>query len=188
MAPALFFRPNAEQTPFLIYPGESIHIKSAGNDLIEMYIDGNQQRTNELNFFAKLVKQTGNIFYAFTSMSYHRKVGTLNEMKGLEDNINQVKNTRLEFLANYIKTASVSDTFKKIATSTIRSTAVTDSLFLYFNNRELLKKQNLYQTLIVDKIGAIEAITPGTFSDELCNIYDAGISHVGKATFVFGTE
>lgn len=155
--PALFFMPNAEQTPFLVCPGDTIHIQYTEGEGIEMNIAGNQQRTNELNFFAKMVKQTGNIYYAYTLLPYHRKVGALSDMKALERQINVVKTTRLQLLDSCIKSGSVSNSFAQLANSTIKSTALMDTLHLYFNNRELLKKQ-LYQKLVGLKVPAIKNI------------------------------
>jgi thiol-disulfide isomerase/thioredoxin len=156
--PALFFRPNSEQTPFLIYPGEKITIRSVENDAIEMYIKGDPKRTNELNFFDKLVKQTGNIYYAFKFMPYHNQVGSVSDLEASATKINVVKNTRLKFLDSCIKKASISHSFAKLALSTIQSTALTDTLFLYFNNHDMLKKHQLYHKLLAEKISSIKHI------------------------------
>jgi len=154
-APAFFFMPNAEQTPYLIYPGEKINLSYTRNQAIEMRIIGNQQRTNELNFFAQLVQRTGNIYYAFTFMPYHQKVSKLNDLAAYEKQIHKIRESRLEFLTAYAKQKAISDTFKEVAVNTIQTTALTDTLLLYFNNRAILDQQHSYQKRIADKVKTI---------------------------------
>ena len=157
-APALLLEASAKQTPFLIFPGEKINIKYAGSDSIQMYVQGNQQRTNELNFFRKLVQKTGNIYYAFTVMPYLKKVNTLNNIHAFEKIINTIKNNRLQFLNSFIRQSPVSGSFIKLAVNSIKSAALNDSVLLYYNNRELLNRQNLYKKLIAEKLTAIKNI------------------------------
>lgn len=156
--PTLLLEASDKQTPFLISPGEKINIKYAGSDSVQMYVQGNQQRTNELNFFRKLVQKTGNIYYGWKIMPYHKKVNTLKDMYTLGKAIYNVKNSRLQFLNSFARQSPISDSFIKIATNTIKSTALTDSLLLYYNNRELLNKQNLYKKLISQKLTTIKNI------------------------------
>ena len=158
-APAFFFMSNAAQTPYYIYPGEIINISSTGGDAISMEINGNQERTNELNFFSQLVQETGNIYCAYTFMPYHKKVRSVTEVHAAEETINKIKEKRLAFLSAYIKTAPLSQAFTKLAINTIQSTAFTDSLLLYFNNRGTLNQQNLYQSLLSGKTGDLQRIT-----------------------------
>lgn len=154
----LLIEANTQQTPFLVYPGEKINIRYAGSDSTQMYIQGNAKRTNELHFFRKLVQKTGNIYYGFTLMPYHKKVNTLTNLHDLEKTINTVKNSRLQFLNAYYRQFPVSDGFVKIAANCIKSTAITDSLLLYYNNRSLLNEQNLYKTLVISKTAGIRNI------------------------------
>jgi thiol-disulfide isomerase/thioredoxin len=157
-APKLLLEASAKQTPFLIYPGENINIRYANSDSVEMYIQGNAKRTNELRFFRKLVQKTGNIYYGFISMPYHKKVNTLSNIHDLETTINDLKNSRLHFLSAYARQFPVSDSFSKIAVNCIKSTAVTDSLLLYYNNRDLLNRQNLYKALVAVQTSGIRNI------------------------------
>lgn len=156
--PTLLFEASAKQTPFLILPGEKINVKYTGSDSVQLYIQGNQQRTNELNFFRKLVQKTGNIYYAWTPMPYHKKVSTLNSIYSLEKEISTVKDNRLQFLTSYTRQFPVSGNFIKIAINTIKSTALDDSLLLYFSNRELLNRQNLYNKVLSEKLTTIKNI------------------------------
>ena len=157
-APALLMEASAKQTPFLIYPGEKINIKYAGSDSVKMYIQDNIQRTNELDFFRKLVQKTGNVYYFLPTMPYQRKVNTINNIHELEKSINNLKNIRLQFLNLYARQFSVSGKFNKIALKCIESTAILDSVLLYGNNRVLLSKQNVYKKLAIEKIPALKNI------------------------------
>ncbi|MCR8556398.1 TlpA family protein disulfide reductase [Mucilaginibacter sp. BJC16-A38] len=157
-APTILIEANAQQIPFLVYPGERINIRYAGSDSTQMYIQGNTQRNNEFIFFRKLVKKTGNIYYGFTLMPYHKKVNTLTNIHDLEKTIDNVKNNRLQFLDGYSRQFPVSNDFKKIAVNCIKSTAINDSLLLYYNNHVLLDKQNLYKTLVISKIAGIRNV------------------------------
>ena len=157
-APTMLIEANARQTPFLIYPGEKINIRYAGSDSTQMYIQGNTRRTNELRFFRKLIQKTGNIYYGFTMMPYHKKVNTLSTIHEQEKTINNVKNNRLQFLDAYLRQSPVSDDFTKIAINCIKSTAINESLLLYNNNRVLLTSKNLYKTLVTSKTAGIKNI------------------------------
>jgi len=176
--PTMLIEANAHQTAFLVYPGEKINVKYAGSDSTRLYIQGNTQRTNELNFFVKLVQKTGNIYYGFTFMPYHKKVNTLTNIYDLEKAINNVKNTRLQFLEAYSRHFRVGDNFIKIAVNFIKSTAITDSLLLFYNNHVLLNKQNLYKNLVASKIEGIGNI--GFMPYPM--YYEACINLVGMAT------
>lgn len=157
-APTLLLESSAKQTPFLIYPGEKINIKYAGSDSVQMYIQGNAQRTNELNFFRKLVQKTGNVYYFLPTMPYQRKVSSLSNIHELEKTINNLKITRLQFLNSFAKEFPVSADFSKIAFKSIESTAIVDSLLLYYNNRVLLNKQKIYPKFATAKISTLTNI------------------------------
>ncbi|MES2457387.1 MAG: TlpA disulfide reductase family protein [Bacteroidota bacterium] len=156
--PVLMLEASQKQTPFLIYPGEHINIRYAGTDSLQMYIPGNAKRTNELDFFRRLVNKTGNVWYFSPSMSYQRTVSNLEQIRGLEQTIHDLKNSRLEFLAAYEKQFPVSEDFSAIAAYWINSTAIRDSLLLYHNNREKLLALNLYRKLTEAKLAGIQQI------------------------------
>lgn len=56
-APTILIEANAQQIPFLVYPGERVNIRYAGSDSTQMYIQGNTQRNNEFIFFRKLIQK-----------------------------------------------------------------------------------------------------------------------------------
>lgn len=142
----------------MVYPGEKINIRYSGTDSLQMYIQGNTKRTNELDFFRKLVQKTGNVSYFLPSMPYQRKVDNLEKIHDLEKTIHILKNNRLQFLTLYTKQFPVSNSFIKIAVHCIKSTAIRDSLLLYHNNREMLIKQNLYRQFATAKVASLNHI------------------------------
>lgn len=147
------------QLPFLVYPGENIHIKYAGTDSVCFYIKGNETRNNELHFFRDLVLKTGSIYNTmFTVMPYQKKVSTLDSIHLSEKQINEIKKERMDILKVSAAKFKFSDQFKQIAISTIQSRAFIDSLILYFFNLNLLVKQHLYRNLILQKIQSIKEI------------------------------
>ena len=156
--PVLILEASQKQTPFLIYPGEHINIRHAGTDSLQMYMPDNAKRTNELDFFRRLVNKTGNVWYFSPSMSYQRTVGSLEQIRKLEQTIHDLKTSRLAFLTDYGKQFSVSEDFNTIATYWIKSTAIRDSLLLYHNNREKLLALNLYRKLTEAKLAGIQQI------------------------------
>ncbi|MES2416775.1 MAG: TlpA disulfide reductase family protein [Bacteroidota bacterium] len=150
-APTLLFEANRSQIPFLIYPGEEINIKYAATDSALLYVKGNAERTNELNFFRKLVQETGNVYTGLEASPYHKKTTALSNFYAFEKTINKVKNTRLEFLAAYRKKQPVSNQFAAIAVNSINSVAFTDSLILASNNKILLGETQL-EKLVSQKL------------------------------------
>jgi thiol-disulfide isomerase/thioredoxin len=158
-APAFFFMSNAAQTPYFVYPGEHINIRATSSDSITMDITANQVRSNELNFFSRLVRETGNIYCAYTFMPYHKKVRSVSEVQAAAQTINGVKERRLAFLSAYTKTAPLSRAFTGMAISTIQITAFTDSLLLYYNNRGALRQQHLYHSLLEENISNLQRIS-----------------------------
>ena len=170
-APALLLDAINRQTPYLVYPGEKIYIRNVATDSIRMYIQGNAQRTNELDFFRKLVKKTGDIWYFMPALPYHRKVNSLDQIHDLEKKINDVKNARLQFLASYTKQFPVSDSFISTAAKCIKITAISDSLYLHRRNQVMLAKQNLYRPLVASKTASIERVgfMPNQFYYRACS-------------------
>jgi len=156
--PLLLLQPNATQTPFFIYPHEKINIRYAATDTMQMYIAGNATRSNELNFFRKLVQKTGVIYYSFSMMPYHRVVKSVEQVHRLEKTIDSVKSNRLQFLALYNKQYPLSSDFTKIAKNCIESVSIDDSLLLYQSNSNMLKKANLYTPFARAKVTSINRI------------------------------
>jgi thiol-disulfide isomerase/thioredoxin len=156
--PTFFFMADDKQTPFLIYPNEKINIKYAGTDSVKLYVAGNLSRTNELNFFRKLVQETGNVYQAFMVMPYQKKVVTLNNFYQSQIKINDLKKERLEFLKKYNNRTPTSKSFNLIAINSIQCIAFQDSLILLNNNKTLLTQHNLYVKSLNAKLNSIKKI------------------------------
>lgn len=159
------------QTPYFIKPGEDIKIKNAGTDSLSMYMPGNMQRSNELNFFREMVNLTGNIWYFVPDRSYHGKADTELKIHQWERQIDSVKVNRLNFLAKFSKQYKMSNDFINIATKCIKVTAISDSIFLYRRNREWLGKKNLYISLVSAKVNSVEQVgfMPNQFYYRTCS-------------------
>lgn len=151
-SPTLLFEASSRQTPFLIFPGEKIFIKYAGSDSVQMCVQGNQQRTNELDFFRRLVQHTGNIYDGFKVEPYLEKVDALKSVDSAETQISEIKKKRLQFLQAYSIRFPMSDRFVEIASNSIKSKAFNDSVQLYYNNRQLLSSLNVYKERIAEKL------------------------------------
>lgn len=146
------------QTPYFIKPGENIKIRNAGTDSLSMYMPGNVERSNELNFFRKMVNLTGNIWYFVPDRFYHGKADSEFKIHQLERQIDSVKINRLNFLAEFSKQYKMSKDFVNTATKCIKVTAISDSIYLYRRNKDWLGKKNLYISLISAKVNSVEQV------------------------------
>jgi thiol-disulfide isomerase/thioredoxin len=153
-----FFEASSKQTPFLIYPNEKINLKYADTDSVLFYVTGNKIRSNELNFFRKLVQANGNVYYAFSSMPYLKKSETLSNFYISEKKINEQKIKRLNFLEKYNTKTPISETFNIIAKNSISCIALQDSLILLNNNKELLIQKGLFKKILNAKLVSIKEI------------------------------
>ncbi len=156
--PTMLINADAKQTPFVIYPGDRVHLRYTHTDSLQLFIPGNEQRSRELDFFRQLVQKTGNLYHAFVPTPYQRKVADMDAMHTSETTIDRVKNNRLDFLKSYASQHKMSDGFIKLAAHGIRSTAINDSLLLYFYNRSWLVPQGEYEKLAEAKIPALQAL------------------------------
>jgi len=136
--PAILIDAVDRQTPYLVNPGENIHIKNPGTDSVRMFIPGNAVRTYELDFLRKMVRATGDIWYFVPGMPYHKKVISLSQIQELELAINDAKTARLKFLETYARQFPISKSFINTAAGCIRITAISDSLYLYRRNQAIL--------------------------------------------------
>lgn len=182
-APAFLILADSRQTPYLVYPGEKITMKYAGTDSLQLLIPGNTVRTNELNFFRKLVQKTGMVWHGMSFLSYHRRVANLVQIHDLEKEIDEVKHTRLEFLDAFSRESPLADPFIKIAGHAIKSTAIRDSLALYFINRDMLTRQNLYKQMSSAKAASVDRLGFMPYAQFL----RAGVEIVGAAAGKAGT-
>lgn len=139
-----FILANDLQIPYFIQPGEVIKVSSRGNNL-ELSIEGNIKRTNELNFFSILTYRYGKFNNHIPDQELHGKVKSLSEIDKSRKHILDIKNKREEYLDSLIKTSSISDNFFQIAKHIIKASTISDIQILLWNNREVLKNSNSYQ-------------------------------------------
>lgn len=146
------------QNPFLIYPGETIHIREDSVRSCQLYIKDNPQRNNELRFFNILIKKTNNLSYVFKQPAFVQKRSSVTGINDLAHQIFTVQQNRLALLADYAKQFPVSDSFVLIAKNSIECVALFDSLRLYWFNRDFLKKNNMLKKLMSPKLASINNI------------------------------
>lgn len=184
--PVLLIRADGNQSPFYVYPGEQLTVKYPATDSSQLIIAGNTVRTNELNFFRKLVQKTGWVWSGFNFMPYHVKVSDIDQVYVSEKAINDNKEKRLQFLTEYGNQFKLSDNFKKIAAQCIKSTAIGDSLILYWMNREMLTKDGLYKQLNSSKaigINELGFVPVPQFYRAASDIVVNTVGTIGKTDF-----
>ena len=156
-APKFLSQANEDRTFYYILPNEKIKIKSKDGSLI-FFVEGNEQRTNELNFFRLLDQRFGSIYNFSARYQYQKETKNIEELYLFEKKINLILNNRLNFLDSFARKELVSKKFILIGQNIIRSAAIKDSLLLYWSNKNLLKGLNLYDTLIAQKVETINYI------------------------------
>lgn len=156
--PTFFWMSNPQHTLYLIYPGEKINTSMDSNDLYTFSIAGNERRTNELAFFKLLGKETGAIYVYQPLTRFPKAMNSLEGFKEKETEIYTLKNRRLQILDSFANVLPVSDQFKKIAVNTIQCVAFKDSLALMYMNKSLLSNQNLYSSLLENKMESFKQI------------------------------
>lgn len=173
-APTFFLRADDNQTPFLIYPGERIHIRYSKNADIRMYVKGDPERSGELNFFPELIRQTNNLSYAFKVMPHLSARSTKDSLALSEKMIHTLLLQRMKMLQN--EAGNFSSFFSAIAGNAIHSTAIYDSLVLYWNNRALLGNKEL-QKKIAAQLNAVNTLgfQPFIFNTKLSGAYTSAL-------------
>lgn len=137
------------QTPFLVYAGETIHVKSDTTSAITFFVPGHQERTNELNFFSKAVQQTGPVYtedFRFVAR-FSKQLHTVAEADSAAAEMDSIKQQRKRLLHTYAKQYPVSDTFKNVAEIIFDYAAVNDKLIVYWLNKQRLPA-NSYRQMI----------------------------------------
>lgn len=173
-APTFFLRADDRQTPFLVYPGERIHIRYAKNGEIRLYIKGNAGRSGELSFFQELIRQTDNLSYAFRAMPHLSARSTKDSIALSEKMIHTLLLQRMKMLQS--QAGNFSSLFTAIAGNAIHSAAIYDSLVLYWNNRALLGNKEL-QKKITAQLNAVNGLgfQPFIFNTKLSGAYSSAL-------------
>jgi len=173
-APTFFLRADDNQTPFLVYPGEQIHIRYSKNGNIRLYIKDNLERSNELNFFPELIRQTDNLSYAFKVMPHLSAMSTKDSLARSEKKIHTLFLQRMKMLQQ--QAGNLSSRFGEIAGNAIHSAAIYDSLVLYWNNRALLGNREL-QKKISAQLSSINTFgfQPFIFNTKLSGAYSTAL-------------
>ena len=142
-APVLLFEADKNQTPYLIYPGESLSVSKDKDGYSVFTIKNNIERNNELSFFPFLIKELGGIYMTFPLHPYQRKVQDIEQVNECEKEIKNIEKSRLFLLDSFTHKLNTSTTFKTIGENVIKCTSLKDLMLLYSNNKVLLKNNNL---------------------------------------------
>lgn len=145
--------------PYFVRPGETISVKSIKGTNLLLYSEGNLTRSNELDFFRKLIERFGNFYFTFPDSKYHLKVNSIDGIDKLATGINNINKERLIFLDSCFKIKSISQDFFLIAKNILASSLINDLQLLYWNNRDLLiraSKYNLLTNRLLDEVRKIE--------------------------------
>lgn len=157
--PVFVLRADALQAPYWVCPGENIIVSSNDKGIISMRIDGNQTRTNELNFFTQLALETGNLYNTiFDIPLYQRRVNHISLIAVAERQIAILRTRRVAFLNNYTNEKPVSHDFFKLARKVIEAVAISDSLALFINNRVMLKKNGQLESRVIKITKSVNAM------------------------------
>lgn len=184
--PTFLIEASADQVPYLIYPNEKIEVEDHKTCLY-FFVTGNDQRTNELQFFRKLVTLTGNIYKsAFNPpVDYTTKVNSIASLKQSEKTIFNICRKRMSILDSCKINDSLSDSFVSVATEFIQCKALQDTLNLYFANKALLEKNGVYTKTLEELIQSFQKIQfmPFQFYYRLCQDFLA-ITAFGNPNYV----
>lgn len=156
--PTIICQSNKFQNIFLIYPGDKININASEYDNLILYVKNDSIKNNELIFFTKLIKNYGRIYNFIATSNFQKKCVNINLLKTFEEEINTLKNKRLFFLDSFNAKKTVSKYFYSIAKNIIQSSALKDSLMLFWYNRNELKKSGVYDTFINQKIKSVRML------------------------------
>lgn len=153
-SPTMFIHSSEKQTPYLIYPGDTILLEKKNDDLLNVVVKNNKVKTNEILFLQILVDKTGPLFYAQIPHKefLQKKADDLAELKLNENTIYEKQKIRADLIKEFNKTHKMGDYFKGFISKSIDSDAIDDLLLLYWKNRDLLLAKNIFSLKVGDQI------------------------------------
>ena len=159
-SPTFIYKNDNTARIFYAYP--KCHLKVIQNregsiELIDL--NGNPEKNNELNFFQKLIEETGRFNIDFQAS--YRPLDSVNDIAKLiklESGIFQLKCKRLMFLDSIATNSQLSFAFITIAKNVIQNVSINDSLVLYFNFKNILLEKNLYHFKLLSILKNVNAI------------------------------
>jgi thiol-disulfide isomerase/thioredoxin len=152
-------QPNREQIFLYLRKGMELYINADENENIISVSQANDKNNVETLFYRSLIKKFGKLYNFFPTQKYHQKFNTLSLFNSTEKLIDEVRKSRNNYLDSLVNKGLVQNSFVKTATSIIASAALTDSIILYWNNRDLLKSINgKYNDFINEKLLTIKKI------------------------------
>jgi|GEM_PF-1445844 len=148
-APTFLTHADAQQRPYLLYPDETVNAVLNKNGEYKFSISDNPGRNEELLFFAALTFRYGKISGGPGIFEVDkRKYNDWDSLIVYEKQINSLKVKRLNFLDSVSAKGLLSPAFQEIARKIIEDGALHSVLFLYWKNKPLLTKKELYTEYI----------------------------------------
>ncbi len=188
-APVLLFEADKNQTPYLIYPGDSLAVTKDMDGYSVFTIKNNIERNNELSFFPLLIKKFGGIYMTFPMHNYQSKAKDMERLKEYENDIKNIETKRLFLLDSFATKLAISTTFKTIVENIIRSTGLKDSMLLYSNNKALLKGNNVYEDKCKQIVASVNETTYSPYMPYLfAALLPVNIAVNNTTEFVIKTE
>lgn len=138
---------NYSKTPFFLYPGEHINVSLSEEKNLLLKIKGNYQRNSELKVFTELIDKTEILF---TEVLQSRPL-SIKEISLKEIQISILKNNRYYVLDSLNKQSPFSEKFLTASQNIINSLALQDSLYLYWNNKNIFTEDKSYSKILLQK-------------------------------------
>jgi len=157
---------------YYAYPACKLRVtQNEEGEILITDINGDKQKNNEINFFQKLILQTGPLEGSFANIYLNpEQIKNVDTVYKLENKIGLLKQNRLFFLDSISSRHLMSNNFKRVAAETIHYLAIQDSIELYFNFKNLLIQNNQYDGKVKNILKCINSIKiyPTYFFDKIC--------------------
>jgi len=171
-APTFITRQDNFGSIYYAYPTSELRaIQNEEGEIAFIDLNGDKEKNNEINFFQKLISQTGPLELSLANFySNPEQIKNVDTVYTLEKKIGLLKQNRLFFLDSISSRHLMSNNFKRVAAEVIHYRSIQDSIELYFNFRKLLIENNLYGGKVKSILKSINSINiyPTYFFDRIC--------------------
>ena len=143
---------------YFVYPDCELQVKQDKNGDIQLRdLKGSIEQNNEINYFQKLIKKTGRLNWENYGkyMNADSSIYNFENLKTIESEINNLKKQRLFFLDSFNRSSPISSDFYNLVKDITDNVALHDSMLLYFDFKDFLLTQNLYNKKLQNLIYAV---------------------------------
>lgn len=149
--PTFLLLANDLQIPFYVKPGEVLSVSINKDSSLLLFIEGNKVRSNEIDFFRKLINRYGKFYFNYPTKKFHPKLKNMDSVNYFLNAINSISKKRISYLDSCLGANLISNDFYSVAKNILNSSRICDLQLLYWNNRDLLIRELVYND-IVNKI------------------------------------